>query len=293
MKKILLALSIGVLTLGLTLGDAQAKRLGGGKSSGTQRESVTQRKAVTPAPTNAAPAAAPTPAPAAPKRNWLGPLAGLAAGLGIAALLSHFGMGEGLSNILLIGLLVAAAFFAFKFFFRPKQSPMESPDAMRYAGVGGANMAPLPLTSSLGETVSTSKIEPVRSAPLPITIPAGFDVEGFLRVAKLNFIRLQASNDAKNLDDIRDFVSPEMFAEIKLQIDERGTVDQHTDVVILNGELLEVHTEGEHHLASVRFSGMIREEAGAVAAPFDEVWNLSKPIEGSKGWCIVGIQQLG
>jgi predicted lipid-binding transport protein (Tim44 family) len=295
MKKFLLALSIGVLTLGFTFGDAQAKRLGGGKSSGTQRESVTQRKAATPAPTNAAPAAAPTPAPAAPKRNWMGPLAGLAAGLGIAALLSHFGMGEGLSNILMIGLLVAAAFFAFKFFFRPKQTPMESPDALRYAGVGGANMAPPPPASSLGETISASSIEPVRSpsTPMPIAIPAGFDVEGFLRVAKLNFIRLQASNDAKNLDDIRDFVSPEMFAEIKLQIDERGTADQHTDVVTLNGELLEVHTEGAHHLASVRFSGMIREEAGAVAAPFDEVWNLSKPIEGSKGWSIAGIQQLG
>jgi hypothetical protein len=100
----------------------------------------------------------------------------------------------------------------------------------------------------------------------------------------LNFVRLQAANDAGNLEDIREFVAPELFAEIKLQLDERGKAIQQTDVVTLNAELLEVVTEPTRHIASVRFSGMIREEAGAPAAPFDEVWNLSKALEGSKGW---------
>ena len=84
-----------------------------------------------------------------------------------------------------------------------------------------------------------------------------------------------------------------MFAEIKMQITERGAATQETDVVSLNAELLEVVTEGPQHIASVRFSGMIREETGAVAAPFDEVWNLTKQVDGSKGWTISGIQQLG
>ncbi len=286
MRKLILTLAVGVLSLGLTVSDAEAKRLGGGKSSGVQRESVTQKQAATPAPNNAA--AAPAPA-AAPKRNWMGPLAGLAAGLGIAALLSHFGMGEGLANFLLIGLLVAAAFFAFKFLFRRKETSMQPPDAMRYAGVGGPNMAP-PMS---GQELSSGAMPAAPVAQAVPQVPAGFDADGFLRVAKLNFVRLQASNDARNLDDIREFVSPEMFAEIKLQIDERGATEQHTDVVTLNADLLEVVTEGSHHLASVRFGGMIREDAGSAATPFSEVWNLSKPVDGNKGWTIVGIQQLG
>ncbi len=295
MKKFLLAIGIGVLSLGLTLGDAEAKRLGGGKSSGTQRESVTQRQAA-PAPGNAAaPTAAPT-TPATPKRNWMGPLAGLAAGLGIAALLSHFGMGEGLANFLLIGLLIAAAVFAVKFLLRRKDTPMPNPDAMRYAGVGGPSMTPpLPAHNPLESSGSSAQVSaaPTQVTPPAPPIPAGFDVDGFLRVAKLNFIRLQASNDARNMDDIRDFVGPELFAEIKLQLSERGSGDQHTDVVTLNAELLEVLTEGAQHIASVRFNGMIREEVGMAAAPFDEVWNLAKPVDGGKGWTIMGIQQLG
>ncbi|MBI4740679.1 MAG: Tim44 domain-containing protein [Betaproteobacteria bacterium] len=285
MKRFLLTLAVGVLSLGLTLGDAEAKRLGGGKSSGVQRESVTQKQAATPAPNNAAAA----PAPAAPKRNWMGPLAGLAAGLGIAALLSHFGMGEGLANFLLVGLLVVAGVFAFKFLFRRKETSMQPPDAMRYAGVGGPGMAP-PMSDPGLSSGATPAAPVAQAAP---QVPAGFDTDGFLRVAKLNFVRLQASNDARNLDDIREFVSPEMFAEIKLQIDERGATEQHTDVVTLNADLLEVVTEGSHHLASVRFGGMIREDAGSAATPFSEVWNLSKPVDGNKGWTIVGIQQLG
>ena len=85
MKKILMTLGICVFSLGLAVGEADAKRLGGGSSSGLQRDSVTQRQAtpplnaVTPAPAATAPAAA-------PKRNWMGPLAGLAAGLGIAGI---------------------------------------------------------------------------------------------------------------------------------------------------------------------------------------------------------------
>lgn len=294
MKKFLVALSIGVLSLGLSIGDAEAKRLGGGKSSGTQRDSVTQKQAapaqnaVAPAPT--APVAAPA---TAPKRNWMGPLAGLAAGLGIAALLSHFGMGEGVANFLMIALLAFAAVFVIKMLFRRKDLTGPASEPMQYAGVGGPGMAPPPPATPGNQTFSSTK--PAAAAPLETVcrIPDGFDVEGFLRVAKLNFIRLQASNDAGNLDDIRVFVSPEMFAEIKMQITERGTAPQETDVVTLNAALLEVATEGTQHIASVHFSGMIREQAGAAAAPFDEVWNLTKQVDGSSGWTISGIQQLG
>ncbi|MBV5336748.1 MAG: Tim44 domain-containing protein, partial [Deltaproteobacteria bacterium] len=234
MKKLFIALFVSVVALGLRLGEAEAARLGGGKSVGMQRQSVapTPARQATPAPAAPAPAAAPA---AAPKRNWMGPLAGLAAGLGIAALLSHFGMGEGMANILMIGLLVMAAFFIFKMLFRRSPAPVQEP--MQYAGSGSAGIAPPPQTESYPASSG-----PVL-APAPQALPEGFDAEAFLRVAKLNFVRLQAANDSRNLDDIREFVSPEMYAEIKMQIDERGAAQQQTDVVTLNAELLEVTTE--------------------------------------------------
>jgi len=281
MKKLVMAVLVSIVALGLSLGDAEAARLGGGRSVGMQRQSVAPAPArqATPAPTAApAPAAAPA---AAPKRNWLGPIAGLAAGLGIAALMSHFGMGEGMGNILMIALLAMAAVFVFKMLFRRNPSP--APEPLQYAGSGNHDMAS-PVESYSGSTTPAT-------APTALSLPEGFDAEAFLRVAKLNFVRLQAANDARNLDDIREFVSPEMYAEIKMQIDERGSAQQQTDVVTLNAELVEVTTEANRHIASVRFSGMIREETGAAAAPFNELWHLSKPVDGSKGWAIAGIQQ--
>ncbi len=280
MKKALMALFLSVMALGMTMGDAEAKRLGGGKSFGMQRQ------AVQPAPTRQATPAAPTsPTSAtAPKRNWLGPIAGLAAGIGLAALFSHLGLGEGLANAVMIGLLLMAALFVFKMLFR-RNAPAASPthSSMQYASAGKAS-APAPSNEHAGGAFSASM-------PADSRIPADFDAEGFLRVAKLNFVRLQAANDAKNIDDIREFTSPELFAEIRLQMDERGDAPQQTDVVRLDAELLEVVTEANQHIVSVRFSGMIREEADAAAVPFEEVWNLSKPVAGDKGWMIAGIQQ--
>ena len=285
MKKILMAVCTVILALGLSVGEAEAARLGGGKSLGMQRQSVAPRPTA-PA-QQAAPAAprAPVGAPAAtPKRNWMGPLAGLAAGLGIAALLSHFGMGEGMANILMIALLAMAAVFVLKLLFARK-TPAASPNnGMQYAGAGST---PPPL-----QPLDAPQYASSAPAPAAANIPAGFDSEGFLRIAKLNFVRLQAANDAKNMDDIREFVAPEMFAEFQMEMNERGNAPQQTDVVTLNAELLEVVTEGNRHVASVHFSGMIREAAGTAAVPFNEVWNLAKPVSGDKGWVIAGIQQL-
>jgi predicted lipid-binding transport protein (Tim44 family) len=290
MKKLLMAVCTIFLALGLSAGNVEAARMGGGKSLGMQRQAVAPKPA---APSQQATPAAPT-APAAvpaaaPKRNWMGPLAGLAAGLGIAALLSHFGMGEGMANILLLGLLAAAAFFVVRLLFRRSAPAQAAEPKMQYAGAGGSpggTAPPSPLAPPQPASPTAAATAPAQR------VPADFDSEAFLRVAKLNFVRLQTANDAGNIDDIREFVSPELFAEIKMQIDERGNVAQQTDVVTLNAELLEVTTESDRHIASVHFSGMIREAAGATTMPFDEVWNLSKPADGKRGWVIAGIQQL-
>lgn len=284
MKKLLMAVFMSFVALGLSVGDAEARRLGGGKSVGMQRQAAPAPTAPAQQATPAKPTS-PAAAPAtAPKRNWLGPIAGLAAGLGLAALFSHLGLGEGMANVVMIALLVMAALFLFRMLFRRNASGAQAANPpMQYAGMGG--QAPVAPSAEL----AGGGAAPVATGA---RIPADFDVDAFVRVAKLNFVRMQAANDSGNVDDIREFTSPEVFAEIRLQLDERGSASQQTDVVRLDAELLEVVTEGNQHIASVRFSGLIREEADAQAAPFVEVWNLAKPVSGDKGWVVAGIQQL-
>jgi predicted lipid-binding transport protein (Tim44 family) len=123
-------------------------------------------------------------------------------------------------------------------------------------------------------------------------IPAGFDATGFVKQAKLSFMNLQKANDTGDLETLRDMSTDEMFTLFKSQIDSRFGVKQRTEVVTLAADLLEVVTENAMHVASVRFAGMIKDDGEAVAAPFEEVWNLQKPVSGGAGWMLAGIQQV-
>ncbi len=286
MKKFVVGLFAAFIGIGLFIQDAEAARLGGGRSFGMNRSSTPMKQAApAPSPSStpgvpAKPAAAtpqaPTPQPSGMSR-WLGPIAGLAAGIGLAALLSHFGLGEGMANMLMILLLVMAAVFVFRKLFGKAQ-----PQQPAFAGGPAGTPAPMRF-----ESLSPA----AGSAAASAAVPAGFDTEGFLRQAKLNFIRLQAANDSGNLDDLKLFTAPEVFAEIQMQYEERGHAKQETDVQHLDAELLELVTEGERHIASVRFAGQIREDAAA-AQPFAEIWHLTKPVAGNGGWLVAGIQQI-
>lgn len=268
--------------------EAEAKRLGGGQSSGMQRD-------ITPPPRQPGQnqAQSPTPAagtPAAPQRSrsWLGPVAGLAAGLGLAALASHLGFGEGLASFMLILLLVGAAFMAYKLLTRSRRGPAAP---LQYAGA----------TQGLGHGASGAALQPAHGSGVPASLPASpvsqahwpadFDASGFARQAKLNFIRLQAANDAGDLEDLRSFTTPELFAEIRLQLAERKGTAQQTDVVEVAAEVLDVQQDGGRYIVSVQFYGLLRETAGGPTEPFDETWHLVKPIEGQGGWLVAGIQQ--
>jgi predicted lipid-binding transport protein (Tim44 family) len=303
MKRIAIALFAVVMGAGLMVQDAEAaKRLGGGKSTGISRDSTVMKRDAIPAKPAAAPAAtapaAGAPAAAAPAAaaqsgmsRWMGPLAGLAAGIGLAALFSHLGLGEGMANIVMMLLLGAAVFFAVRWFLGRRQ-PAAAQPAMQYAGAGAGNAAPASFTPARFESTGVGGGATATAATASAAnIPADFDVDGFLRQAKLNFIRLQAANDRGDMEDIRQFCSPEMAAEIQMQFQERNQLAQETDVVQLDAELLDVSTEANRALASVRFSGLIREEANAAPEAFSEVWHLTKPLDGSKGWHIAGIQQ--
>ena len=285
------------LVLGLAMGvnDAEAgKRLGGGSSMGMQRQAVSPAKNTqnaTPAQQPAAPHQAAAPANAAqpaaqPRSSWMGPLAGLAAGFGLAALASHFGFGQELANIMMIGLLVVAAIALWGFISRRKS--VSAQPSMQYAGAAaGAGSVPNQVNSNFeaAQPVSGS------SASAQGHVPASFDVQGFIKQAKVNYIRLQAAYDAANFDDIGEFSTPEMFAELRLQ---RGTTpdNEPSDVMSLEANVVDVAEEASRFVVTVHFSGQIRESVQSEMQPINEMWHLVKPKDGSTGWLLAGIQQL-
>jgi predicted lipid-binding transport protein (Tim44 family) len=285
MKHLLLTLLVTVFSFGFAVPEAEAKRLGGGSSFGMQRQMTPPSAPRQPAtaqqrPQTQQPAAANS--AAKPRSSWMGPLAGLAAGLGLAALFSHLGMGEEFGSLLLMLLMAAGAFFLFRMFFR-RNAASATP-----AYAGATPQSPMAFDAQQ-PLAGSSAPEATAANPLP----ADFDAAGFAREAKVQFIRLQAAHDAGNLEDIRDFTTPEMFAEIRMQFSERAPGEQRTDVVELNAEVVEVSDDGKRHIVSVRFNGLLREEADSAPAPFDEVWHLVKPMDDSRGWVIAGIQQVG
>lgn len=308
MKHFLSMLAV-VLTLGLGTAsmDAEAaKRMGSGKSMGTQRQATADKAPPTTAQSAAAPTAAA--APAAPTRSWMGPVAGLAAGLGLAALASHMGFGDELASMLMIGLLAAVVMAVIGFMMRKRAAAQQpnasSPGGMQYAY---ANPADARRASALEHDAPAYKVampEGGRSAigtgigsgigsslASASRIPSDFDTASFERNAKLNFIRLQAASDAGNLDDIRQFTTPEMFAELKMDIAERGTATQKIEVVSLEAVVTEVDEDADRYWVSVRFTGVMRDDADKQDEPFDEVWHLTKSRQGNSGWVLSGIQQ--
>lgn len=133
--------------------------------------------------------------------------------------------------------------------------------------------------------------EPALQAAAGPRLPEGFDLPAFERVAKLIFIRLQAANDKADLDDLRQFTTPELFASIRLDLQERHGAEQHTDVERVEASVIDYALEGGRQIVSVRFQGLVREQAGAAAEPIDEVWHLVKPEGDTGSWAIAGIQQ--
>lgn len=281
MKKFWMMLAVLVTCLSLFSTVAEAKRFGGGSSFGKQR-SVPTRQAQQQAPE--APKPAPAAAPAAPAggNKWLGPLAGLAIGAGLASLFAGSGMG-GMMGPILLGLLAIGAVM----FFVGRMNKTQRP-AMQYAGAGAPYSAPEPL-QPVG--AGSSAAIPAATAQAG-SIPADFPTEAFLRNGKASFIRLQAANDRKDQDDVRQYTTPEMFAEIVMQMQERGDAPQKTDVMSLHADLLDVAMDGDYQIASVRFSAMMSENGGAPES-VNEIWHVQKDMRDDKAmWLLAGIQQV-
>jgi predicted lipid-binding transport protein (Tim44 family) len=308
MKRTSILLLAAFAALTLTLSDlADAGRMGGGRSFGAQRQSVAPSKPTPPAaapannaaaqPTTPAAGAAPAPA-AAPSgaSRWLGPIAGIAAGLGLAALLSHFGLSEGFGSLLLVGLVIFAGVFLVRMLMRRRE--MAKP--LQYAGAGGRESVRSGYENQARPVWSDApKIEPpvapAANAPgFGVTrkpLPQGFDAKGFATEAKRQFISLQGSYDTADRAALSALMTSEMYTEIGRELDERGP-HQPTEIVTLDADVLDVSTEGDKHWASVRFTGLVREDGEPQPKSIDEVWNLAKPVRGSSGWLLAGITQL-
>ncbi|BDT76031.1 Tim44-like domain-containing protein [Polynucleobacter sp. KF022] len=284
-----------------TVGHVDAARLGGGKSVGRAPSAPIQKQAApVQKPAQQAQPPAPAPAPQAPAPSRFGGmggiLGGLAAGLGIGYLLSHFGLGEAASS-LITGLLIAVlAGFAIMFVMRklmPKmssagQSPNLSSNGMQRTGLDQTPRQEPAFTPAANAFGGVS-VEP---EPFQSTLPPGFDQQTFLENAKQYFATLQKAWDQGDLASLREFTTPEMFATIQQDLAGRTDASNQTDVVTINAQLLGIETADGHYFCSVQFSGMIREQQGAPASDFSEIWNLSKPVEGPGGWVLAGISQL-
>ena len=327
MKTLLSALF--VLALVFAQPEAQAKRMGGGKSLGQQSSNVTQRGATPPAapgaPTQnaAAPAKPATPAAApqaAPKKPWGAMLGGLAAGLGLAWLAHSLGMGEGFAQFLLLMLAALVVFAVVRMVLRGRKGP--APQAGAPFAFQGASASPqaaaTPRDYSPANVGNDASARPWERSSMAFDaqrqagagsvigsalggsqnwgVPEGFDVAGFTEAARRNFITLQAAWDKADVATLRSMMTDAMLDEIRSQLAEReaqgaGQPNQ-TDVVMLEAQLLGIEEVDGAYMASVEFSGMIREEPSAGPSPFREVWNMSKPKDGRSGWLVAGVQAL-
>jgi predicted lipid-binding transport protein (Tim44 family) len=275
-----------ILGSSMAIPDAEAaRRIGGGKSLGMQRQTTppAQRpQAPQAAPQPGAPAGAPA---AAPGGRWLGPVAGLLAGGVIGALLFG-GAFEGikLMDVVLILALAAGIMLLLRAMRKP-QAQYRRSEPMQYAGAGqGPVLDPQPPAAI--PSAGSAAVQPAARL-----YPAGFDADAFARQARTNFVRLQQANDRGDLEALRGMMTPELYREIEAQVRERGGATQHTEVVTLDAEVLEVATERDLYIASVRFSGLMKDDPAAPAEKFSEVWHLQKPLDGSSGWLMAGIQQ--
>ncbi|WP_310642919.1 TIM44-like domain-containing protein [Limnohabitans sp.] len=315
--------TILVIAMALTSLHAEAaKRLGGGKSMGQQSSNVTQREAVKPAPAvTPAPSTAPSAAPAVaqPKKSWGmgGMLGGLAAGLGLAWLAHSLGFGAEFGQFLMFGLIALGVMMVVGMVMRRRQPEQAGNSPFAFEGAGApVNPSNLPQYNpkNVGNDASARPMDtdPTYAPQAAYAggsmigsglagnqtwgIPAGFDTLGFVNAAKQNFITLQQAWDRSDIPALRVMMTDSMLDEIKTQLAEReatasGQVN-HTEVVMLDAQLLGIEEVGAAYMASVEFSGLIREDTSAGPTPFREVWNMTKPKDGSLGWLVAGVQAL-
>lgn len=265
MRIFISCLLIALLSFGLLINEASAKRFGGGRSFGVQRSHSSLFSS--PRPQNTA---------ALNQRSSTNKWGGMLGGLLIGGLLASLFMGNGLANGLMSWLIVGVVLLLIVNFFRKRMNP------------GMQSVASNPFQSNAFNNYQTQNNNSGSQSNYS-TYPADFNADDFLRTAKVTFLRLQAAYDQKNIQDLTQFTAPEVLGEIKMQLDERADAPNKTEVINLNAELLDVSQQFDSTIASVRFTGAIKENNDPVMQ-LDEIWHF-RQFGTNKEWVVGGIQQ--
>ncbi len=270
-------LSLGLIVL--TMPDlADARRMGGGGSFGSKPSySKSYQKPAAPTSTPSQQAA-----PGASPMGGRGMFGGMLGGLLMGGLLGSLFFGGGFSGIGMMDiLLIGGGLFLLMRFLRSRQPAAQT--------AGGPSQTH-DMNRGAWDNLRTAQQHTSTSAP---DYPAGFDAQEFLGGAKAAYTRLQSAWDARDMDDLRQFTSPEVFAEIKAQA-EADPNPGKTEILLLEASLLEVKTVGNQTIATVLFDTMLREDsASAPAEQVREAWHFSRyETGGAKHWVVEGIQQL-
>jgi predicted lipid-binding transport protein (Tim44 family) len=292
MQKLMTIMFAVFLSFTVQMPEAEAgKRFGGGSSIG--KSFSMPKKTTAPAATSSTTqqkAATPTTAPR--KAGLGGMLGGLLAG-GLLASLFMGGAFEGMQmmDFLLIGLLAFAAFKLFAMFRRQ--------NAPAYAGAGGAPVgryaepaADAPMARTTSETQPDAAPGAGFGAALgatEIVTPQWFNRDAFVVGAQKHFSHLQKCWDEQNWEEIRSYVSPELFTELQAERGKQGA--QHTEVVSVMAELASFIDNKDHVVASINFYGWLKEDSDQTTE-FNEVWHLMRDMSVENAdWVIVGIEQ--
>ena len=213
---------------------------------------------------------------------------GFLGGLAMGGLLGSLFFGGPFHGPNLLDLLIIGGVIFLIFKFMRSKRPAEEPSISSYSG---ASYESSTRSEASWDNLRTGSGQ-LSSEP-EINLPDGFDEQEFLKGAKAAFLRLQESWDKRDLEDIKQFTSPEVFAFIKAQAQE----DPHpgkTEILLVNARLLDVREEGGRTIASVYFDALMREEPEqSNPQQVREVWHFSRQTdEPNSSWVLEGIQQL-
>ncbi len=270
------------LSLGLTMSfDAEAKRMGGGKSFGSApshqaRQAPAQQQQAAPA------AGGRQTAAASGASRWLGPLAGLAAG----GLLASMFMGDGFEGLQIMDMLIFGliAFLLFRFLAARRRQ------AQPAAAVGASYQREMPTQAapnSIFGGSSAAAIKPV------INAPAWFNEQSFVSAGREHFLSLQQHWDANEMDKIAEFVTPQLLDFLSRERADLGDGFQSTYVDDLDVQLDGVDDLSDKTVATLTFTGVAKTSRFDQGEAFSESWRMERAAGDNQPWLVAGIRQNG
>ena len=285
MKKMLTLFAV-ILAIGLGAPHAEAKKFGGGKSFGKSYKTAPAQPAAKPVDTKNPALGAQT----APKKSGMmgGLLGGLLAG-GLFAYLLGSGAFEGLQGMdfLLIALLALGAIFLIRTLRKGKMAAPQQQTA--YAGYQPPQSA---APQQFEQNHSAPQATGFADSDVPFRLPPGFDMNGFLAGARDHYRTLQEAWNKNDLEKVREYVSPELFEQLKAERAELSG-EQHTEVMYVDTQLVRADYGSDWAQVSVRFSGRYMDRQEQVEEDIKEVWHLERNLaKDNAPWHIVGIEQL-